>query len=216
LLPLDWLPADIKLTNNSGGGDKAEDCCTMALLMLQTRMAEVLPISTPKSGAGIHEPIAGKTALVIGFGDLGSAAGPRREKLGLKVIAVTRSGKAGKPADAAHKTSRLDSVLPKADFVIVTTPLTPETRGLISRARLDLMKRTAGLINIGRSPIVDYDALRENSIKANSRAPADVHSPEPLPADSPCGQRATSSLPAQLVRRSALHAFSVRRLVREP
>ena len=188
LLPLDWLPADIKLTNNSGAhGDKAEDSCTMALLMLQTRMAEIFANQHAKTWDPIFTtPIAGQTAVVVGFGDLGSAAGRAAKKLGLKVIAVTRTGKAGKPADAAYKTSRLDSVLPKADFVIVTTPLTPETRGLISRARLDLMKPTAGLINIGRSPIVDYDALREKLERGElAGAVLDVHSPEPLPADSP-------------------------------
>ena len=131
-------------------------------------------------------PIAGKTAVVIGFGDLGSAAGRAAHKLGLKVIAVTRSGKAGRPADAACKATRIDSVLPKADFVIVTTPLTPGTQGLLNRARLDLLKPTAGLINIGRSPIVDYAALRDKLDRGElAGALLDVHSPEPLPADSP-------------------------------
>jgi len=131
-------------------------------------------------------PIAGKTAVVIGFGDLGSAAGRAARKLGLKVIAVTRSGKAAKPANSACKVTRIESVLPKADFVVVTTPLTAGTRNLLNRARLDLLKPTAGLINIGRSPVVDYDALSDK-LEKNELAGAvlDVHNPEPLPADSP-------------------------------
>ena len=188
LMPLAWLPPDIALTNNSGAhGDKAEESCAMALLMLQARMPEVLANQYDKKWEPIFSmPIAGKTAVVIGFGDLGSAAGRAAHKLGLKVIAVTRSGKAGRPADTACKATRIDSVLPKADFVIVTTPLTPDTRGLINRARLDLMKPTAGLINIGRSPIVDYEALREKLDKGElAGAVLDVHSPEPLPAESP-------------------------------
>jgi phosphoglycerate dehydrogenase-like enzyme len=188
LLPFDWLPADITLTNNSGAhGDKAEDYCAMALLMLQTRAPAMLANQRNKKWEPIFtEPIAGKTAVVIGFGDLGSAAGRAAHKLGLKVIAVTRSGSAGRPADTACKVSRIDSVLPKADFVIVTTPLTPDTHGLLNRARLDLMKPTAGLINIGRSPIVDYAALREKLDNGElGGAILDVHSPEPLPADSP-------------------------------
>jgi phosphoglycerate dehydrogenase-like enzyme len=188
LLPLDWLPADIKLTNNSGAhGAKAEESCTMALLMLQARMPEIGANQFARKWEPIFtEPIAGKTAVVIGFGDLGSAAGRAAHKLGLKVLAVTRSGKAGRPADTACKTARIDSVLPKADFVIVTTPLTPETRVLINRARLDLMKPTACLVNIGRSPIVDYEALREKLDKGElAGAVLDVHSPEPLPEDSP-------------------------------
>ena len=159
----------------------------MALLMLQSRTPAVLANQRDKKWEPIFTtPIAGKTAVVIGFGDLGSAAGRAAHKLGLRVIAVTRSGKAGRPADVACKVSRIDSVLPKADFVVVTTPLTPDTRGLLNRSRLDLLKPAAGLINIGRSPVVDYAALREK-LDRNELAGAvlDVHSPEPLPADSP-------------------------------
>ncbi len=188
LMPLDWLPADIALTNNSGAhGDKAEDYCAMALLMLQTRMQTMIANQRDKKWHPLFSiPIAGKTAVVIGFGDLGSAAGRAAHRLGLKVIAVTRSGKAGRPADIACKVARIDSVLPKADFVIVTTPLTADTKGLLNRARLDLMKPTAGLINIGRSPIVDYEALRGKLDRGElAGALLDVHSPEPLPADSP-------------------------------
>jgi phosphoglycerate dehydrogenase-like enzyme len=188
LLPLDWLPADIALTNNSGAhGDKAEDYCTMALLMLQTRAPEILANQRGKKWEQLFsEPIAGKTAVVIGFGDLGSAAGRAAHKLGINVIAVTRSGKAGRPADTACRVGRIENVLPQADFVVVTTPLTAGTQGLLNRARLDLMKPTAGLINIGRSPVVDYDALRDKLDSGElGGAVLDVHSPEPLPADSP-------------------------------
>ena len=102
------------------------------------------------------------------------------------MLAVTRSGKAARPADAAYRVSRIEHVLPHADFVIVATPLTPDTRGLLNRARLSLLKPTAGLINIGRSPVVDYDALRDKlETGALAGALLDVHSPEPLPADSP-------------------------------
>jgi phosphoglycerate dehydrogenase-like enzyme len=188
LLPLDWLPADITLTNNSGAhGAKAEDYCAMALLMLQTRTPSMVGNQRDKKWEPIFTmPIAGKTAVVIGFGDLGSAAGRAAHKLRLKVIAVTRSGKAGKPAHSACKVERIDSVLPKADFVIVTTPLTAGTRNLLDRARLDLMKPTAGVINIGRSPVIDYDALLAK-LEKNELAGAvlDVHSPEPLPSDAP-------------------------------
>ena len=188
LLPLDWLPADITLTNNSGAhGDKAEDYCAMALLMLQTRLPAIVANQRDRKWQPIFTPpIAGKTVVVIGFGDLGSAAGRAAHKLGLKVVAVTRSGQAGKPADSACKAACIDTVLPKADFVIVTTPLTAETRNLLNRARLDLLKPSAGLINIGRSPVVDYAALRDKLEKDElAGAVLDVHSPEPLPADSP-------------------------------
>ncbi|MEK6592238.1 MAG: D-2-hydroxyacid dehydrogenase [Pseudomonadota bacterium] len=188
LAPLSWLPQNIVLTNNSGAhGAKAEDSCTMALLMLNARLPQILGNQRNRVWQQIFStPIAGKTALIVGFGDLGQAAGRAAKKLGLKIIAVTRSGKAGRPADIALPSSRIERVLPKADFVVVTTPLTAETRGLLNRARLNLLKPEAGIINIGRSPVIDYAALRDKLEKNEiSGAVLDVFDQEPLPADSP-------------------------------
>ncbi len=188
LMPLDWLPADITLTNNSGAhGAKAGDSCAMALLMLNAQLPRMLGHQREHAWQPLYTtPIAGKTAVIIGFGDLGLAAGRAAKKLGLKVIAVTRSGKAGRPADQAYPVSRLDQVLPKADFVVVTTPLTSQTRGLLDRVRLEKLKPGAGIVNIGRAPIIDYTALRSLLEKgALSGAVLDVFEPEPPPPDSP-------------------------------
>lgn len=188
IAPFDWMPADIVLTNNSGAhGAKAQDYCAMALLMLNSRLPEVIINQRERRWTPVFTtPIEGRTAVIVGFGDLGQGAGRAASKLGLEVLAVTRSGKAGRPADAAFPVSRIDKVLPKADFVIVTTPLTSDTRGLISRRRLGLLKPGAALVNIGRSPIVDYAALAEKLASgAISGAVLDVFDEEPLPADSP-------------------------------
>jgi phosphoglycerate dehydrogenase-like enzyme len=188
LLPLDWLPADIALTNNRGAhGPKAEESCAMAISLLNARLPQLLAHQRNHAWQPIYTtPVAGKTVVVIGFGDLGQGAGRAAKKLGARVIAVTRSGKAARPADEACPVSRLDKVLPKADFVVVTTPLTPETRNLLNRERLALLKPEAGLVNIGRSPVVDYAALREKLVEGSlAGAVLDVFQPEPLPADSP-------------------------------
>lgn len=188
LLPLDWLPADIALTNNRGAhGPKAEDSCAMAISLLNARLPQMMAAQRNRAWQPVYTtPVAGKTAVVIGFGDLGRGAGRAAKKLGARVIAVTRSGKAARPADAVYPTSQIDRVLPKVDFVIVTAPLTPETRNLLDRRRLDLLKPGAGLVNIGRSPVVDYDALREKLAQGTlAGAVLDVFQPEPLPADSP-------------------------------
>ena len=188
LLPLDWLPRDIALTNNRWAhGPKAEDSCAMAIALLSSRLPQMLSAQRSHVWQPVYTtPVAGKTAVVIGFGDLGQAAGRAAKKLGAKVIAITRSGKAAHPADAGFPAKKIDSVLPKADFLIVTAPLTPETRNLLSRARLDRLKHDACLVNIGRSPVVDYDALREKLEQGTlAGAVLDVFQPEPLPADSP-------------------------------
>ena len=188
LLPLSWLPGDVVLTNNSGAhGAKAEDSCTMAIALLNARLPQMIASQQRRAWEPIlTSPVAGKTVVVIGFGDLGRAAGRGARKLGAKVIAVTRSGKAVRPAGRAVPVSRLDSVLREADFVVVAAPLTPLTHGLLNRDRLDLLKSTACLINIGRSPIVDYDALREKLERGElAGALLDVFEPEPLPPGSP-------------------------------
>jgi phosphoglycerate dehydrogenase-like enzyme len=80
----------------------------------------------------------------------------------------------------------LDRLLPEADFVLVTAPLTPATRGLLGRRQLDLMKTEAGLINMGRAGIVDYEALVDKLTRGElAGAILDVFDPEPLPASSP-------------------------------
>jgi len=188
LLPLDWLPEDIALTNNSGAhGPKAEDSCTMAIALLNARLPRMIASQQRRAWEPVlTTPVSGKTVVVIGFGDLGRAAGRAAKKLGARVIAVTRSGKAARPADKAVAVSRLGRVLPEADFVVVCSPLTPLTQGLLNREHLDLLKPAASLINIGRAPIVDYDALREKLARGElAGAVLDVFDAEPLPPDSP-------------------------------
>jgi phosphoglycerate dehydrogenase-like enzyme len=188
LLPLDWLPRDVHLTNNTGAhGAKAEDSCAMAISLLNARLPELLAHQRARRWQPIYTtPVAGKTVVVVGFGDLGRGAGRAAKKLGARVVAVTRSGRAGRPADRVVAVSRLDSVLPQADFLVITTPLTPETRNLVSRERLGLLKPGAGVVNIGRAPVMDYEALRERLAAGTlSGAVLDVFQPEPLPPESP-------------------------------
>ncbi len=134
----------------------------------------------------ITAPIAGATAVVLGFGDLGQAAGRAARKLGLRVIAVTRTGQPSAAADDVRALGALDDVLPLADFLVIAAPLLPATRGLIDRRRLGLLKPGAGVVNIARAAIVDYDALRD-MLERNVLAGAvlDVFDEEPLPPESP-------------------------------
>ena len=188
LLPLDWLPPGVTLTNNRGAhGEKAEDSCTLALLAIHTRFMETLRQQHDRVWKQILTPtIAGRTAVVVGFGDLGQGAGRAARKLGLRVIAVTRSGKPCSLADGTYRAADMDRVLPAADFLIVTTPLTPETRGLVDRRRIGLLKDDCGVVNIGRSAVMDYEALRERLDSGHlAGAVLDVFDEEPLPPESP-------------------------------
>ena len=188
ILPLDWLPEGVTLTNNRGAhGHKAEDSVALGLLALHMRLPALMDQQRERVWREIlTPPIAGATAVVLGFGDLGHAAGRAARKLGLRVIAVTRKGEGGAPADETHPVDTLDDVLPRADFLVIAAPLLPTTRGLIDSARLELLKRTAGIVNIARAAIVDYPALREKLERGElAGAVLDVFDEEPLPAESP-------------------------------
>lgn len=188
LLPLDWLPAGVTLTNNVGvHGAKAREFVRMALAMLHTRMPELIANQHARHWEQLFTPtLCGKTVLIIGLGDLGTGAARAARDLGLKVIAVRRSGKPSREADRVYRVSQLDRVLPSVDFVVVATPLTAETRNLLSRDRLQLLKPGAGVINIARAPIIDHEALcarlRDRSLAG---AILNVVDPEPLPSESP-------------------------------
>ena len=82
-------------------------------------------------------------------------------------------------------TASLDDVLPEADFVLMAVPLTTETRNLLDCRRQALMRNNAGVINLGRSGTMDYDALAANISSGRFRgAVLDVFDPEPLPRES--------------------------------
>ncbi len=186
-LPLDWLPPGVLITNNHGvHGVKAEQYLHMAYTMLNTRMAEILANQHACRWQQVFSPsIIGKTALVVGLGDLGQAAVRAAKQLGLKVIGVSRSGRKIRGADAVHRTAALERLLPHADYVVMAVPLTPATRNLLDRARLDLLKPGAGVINIARAQVVDTDALAGKLRRGElAGAVLDVVDPEPLPPES--------------------------------
>ena len=187
-LPLDWLPPGAVLTNNHGAhGVKAEQYMHMAYTMLNTRMPEIAANQHARRWQQLFSPsIIGKTALIVGLGDLGQGAARAAKKLGLKVVGVSRSGKRVPGVDVAHKSAALDRLLPTADYLVLAMPLTPATRNLMTRARFDLLKPSAGVVNIARAQVVDYEALVAKLKRGElAGAVVDVADPEPLPPESP-------------------------------
>jgi len=188
LFPLDWLPPGVALTNNRGAhGVKAEQFMGMAYHLLNSRLPEIVANQRARQWKQLFSPsIAGRTALIVGLGDLGQGAARAAKRAGLKVIGVSRTGKKIPHADAVYRTAALDRLLPGADYVILAVPLTPETRHLLSRARLDRMKPGAAVINIARAPVLDAEALADKLSRGElAGAVLDVVEPEPLPPESP-------------------------------
>lgn len=128
------------------------------------------------------------TTLVIGLGDIGTEYASRMKALGSYVIGV-RKNTAVKPdcVDEVHSMEELDELLPRADFVTLVLPSTPQTRHIMDERRMKLMKRGAFLLNGGRGDAIDCEALNRILREGTSLGGAglDVTEPEPLPADHP-------------------------------
>lgn len=187
LLPMTWLPDQVILTNNKGvHAAKAGEFGLMAVLMLHTNMPAVAFNQRNAVYDSLYSsPIAGKTLIILGTGTLGGSVAGKVKQLGVKVIGVNRSGNPVAGCDRVVTTAQLDNVLPDADYLLIATPDTPQTRGLMSRERLDLMKPTAGVINIGRATVMDYDALCDKLDEGLlGGAILDVFDPEPIGAES--------------------------------
>jgi phosphoglycerate dehydrogenase-like enzyme len=166
---------------------KALEYSLAAVLMLNNRFPEFFTNQRESRWRNCASTaVAGKSIVILGMGALGAAAGTMMKQFGLRVIGVSRSGRPHPSADRVCGPGDLAAVLPTADFVLVTLPLTAETRGMIGRAELDLLPRHAGVINIGRGPVIDYDALMDKLRKGElGGAILDVFYEEPLPANSP-------------------------------
>lgn len=165
------------------------------ILMFVLALARGLPSYLDAQRAGIWDSnsrkseyidLAEATALIVGVGGIGHETAKLCTTFGMRVIGVDQRWEYTMPDIEKHEPEELDTLLPLADFVIVTTPHTPETEGMWNRDRFKLMKETAYFINIGRGKTTKLDDLvdaLENRIIAGCGL--DVFEIEPLPVESP-------------------------------
>jgi phosphoglycerate dehydrogenase-like enzyme len=135
------------------------------------------------------EELYGKVLGIVGYGSIGRAVAERGRDFGMRIIAVRRrpdlASESG-PAEQILPVARLAELMARSDFVVIATPLTPETRGLVGEAELRAMKPSAVLINVGRGPVVAEDALIRALQQRRIRGAAlDVFDREPLPSGHP-------------------------------
>jgi phosphoglycerate dehydrogenase-like enzyme len=178
----------VTLTNASGvHGPKGGEFALTAMLMLNHAIPHFVTGQRERRwDQRFTSTIAGKTVVVVGLGALGEAVAQQARRHGLRVIGIRRSGKRHRLAEAVYPPHQLHKALPRADFLVITTPLTPETRGLVGRRDLDLLPRHAGVVNIGRGPVLDQAALAEKLARGElGGAVLDVVDREPLPPESP-------------------------------
>ena len=183
------FPQGIKIANASGAfGPVIAEYVIGAILCVYRRFPEY--VENQKlciwRDAGAERTIEGKTALILGTGDIGSNIAKRLSAFGTKNIGIRRTGEPAQYFDEMHTLSDIDSLLPRADLVIGCLPNTKETGHILNYDRLCLMKSDALFINVGRGSLIDTDALiRALEERRIAGAILDVLENEPLAADSP-------------------------------
>ena len=187
LSPFDWMKKDLVLTNSSGvHSKKAGEFGLMSILMLQNHMTRLVTHQRNKEfNSLLGKPIEGKKVVVVGTGSLGGSMIKHISKLGADVIGVNRKGKNVEGCAKVITFDKIDEVLSEADFLYLAVPETKDTKGMINKSRLDKLKKSCGIVNIGRQSVLDYEELRiklENNEIAG--AILDVFSQEPIPKNS--------------------------------
>lgn len=168
------------------------------IMMFVLALARGLPYYMDAQSEGIWDNNARKsgyidlaqtTALIVGVGGIGHETARLCAEFGMGVLGVDARWEYAVPFVEKHEPAELDTLLPLADFVIVTTPHTPETEGMWHKNRFALMKKTAYFINIGRgktTKLADLIEALEQGIIAGCAL--DVFEVEPLPTESPLWQ----------------------------
>ncbi len=134
------------------------------------------------------EAISGKTAGIVGYGDIGRAVAARVRPMGMKVLALKRHvvREPDPLIEQTYSPDRRIEMLARCDYVVVASPLTQETRGMIAEPEFAAMKPSAVVINVGRGPVIQEDVLISALSSGRIRgAGLDVFDQEPLPRDHP-------------------------------
>ena len=136
---------------------------------------------------GREDELGGKVMVLVGLGGIGGRLAQLAKAFDMRVIAVRRDPAGGKgAADSVHGMGELKTLLPQADFVALTCPLTKETENLIDADAFGRMKKSAFLVNVARGKCVDEAALCATLARGGiAGAGIDVTAEEPLPASSP-------------------------------
>lgn len=184
-----FLPPGVTLSNAVGVHDTATAELALALALAAQRdlptfvRAQADRTWLPQA---VNRSLADARVLLLGYGGVGRAITRRMLACEAPVTAVASRARAGDDlVDAVHGIDELDTLLPEADVLVLALPLSDRTRGLLDGRRLGLLPDDALVLNVGRGPLVDTDALVAECSAGRLRAALDVTDPEPLPEDHP-------------------------------
>ena len=192
----EMLASDVLLTNSAGVHAVPIAEYVVAGVLYFTRGLDIAREQQTRAHWDKQRFVAGDSplreidrarVLIVGAGGLGTEAAKRLTALGASCVGVRRRPALGTPPGFARIVGpqSIDEELRGADIVVLTTPLTDATRGLLTAERLDLLPRHAIVVNVARGALVDEEALTERLAKGRLRgAVLDVFQEEPLAPDS--------------------------------
>lgn len=184
---LKFLAPGVQLCNAKGVHEASTAELTLALILASLRGLPRFVEGQRQEDwrSGFYPALADKSVLIVGYGSIGSAIEDRLAPFECaRVARVARSARATERGPV-HPLSELPALLPDADVVILSTPLTDTTRALVNGDFLARMKDGALLVNVARGPVVDTKALLAELESGRITAALDVTDPEPLPAGHP-------------------------------
>ena len=176
------VPDGVLLCNGRGIHDTstAELAVTLVLASLRGVPGFVRDQDRRRWRTGWHPALADRRVLIVGYGAVGEAVERRLAPFEVEVVRVARRAR-----DGVHAIAELPALLPQADVVVLATPLTTETRGLVDDDFLAAMKDGALLVNVARGAVVDTAAVVAALHAGRLHYATDVADPEPLPEDHP-------------------------------
>lgn len=177
-----FVPSGVTLCNARGVHDAstAELALTLILSCLRGIPEFVRAQDRATWAFGPRPSLADRTVLIVGYGSIGAAIERRLLPFECNVLRVART-----PRDGVAGLDALPALLGQADVVVMTVPVTDETRGMVDAGFLAAMKDGALLVNVARGVVVRTDALVAELTSGRLRAAVDVTEPEPLPGDDP-------------------------------
>ncbi|MFF4572625.1 2-hydroxyacid dehydrogenase [Streptomyces sp. NPDC001410] len=166
----------------------AELALTLTLASLRGIPQFVRAQQAERWQSAFYPALADKSVLIVGYGAIGSAVEDRLVPFEVARVARVARSRRTTARGLVHPLTELPSLLPEADVVILCTPLTEETQGLVDAEFLARMKDGALLVNVARGAVVDTKALLAELENGRITAALDVTDPEPLPPGHPLWQ----------------------------
>ena len=181
------VPDGVTLCNARGVHDASTAELAVALVLASLRGIPdfVRDAARGRWDGRRRDALADRTVLVVGHGSVGRAVERRLVPFECRVLRVARTARDDEDGQRVAGLDELPALLPEADVVVLTVPMTDQTRGMVDAAFLARMRDGTLLVNVSRGPVVRTDDLVAEVVTGRLRAALDVTDPEPLPAGHP-------------------------------